>query len=59
MLDIGSFANQKVTILNILKYIKAWEWYDRQVKLSQATIYIKKNKLVARRGAATYMLDRI
>jgi hypothetical protein len=46
VLHIGSSANQKVTILNILEYIGAWEWYDRQVELSQTTIRTKKNKPV-------------
>jgi hypothetical protein len=35
----------------------AWEWYDRQVELSQATIRTKKNKPVGRRGAAIHVLD--
>jgi hypothetical protein len=29
VLDIGLSANQKVTILNMLEYMGAWEWYDR------------------------------
>jgi hypothetical protein len=42
----------------VQEYMGAWEWYDRQVELSQATIR-NKNKLVDRRGAAIYVLDRM
>jgi hypothetical protein len=35
----------------VQEYMGAWEWYDRQVELSQATTR-NKNKLVDRRGAA-------
>jgi hypothetical protein len=59
VLHIGSSANQKVTILNILEYIGAWEWYDRQVELSQTTIRTKKNKPVGHRGASIYVLDNM
>jgi hypothetical protein len=42
----------------VQEYMGAWEWYDRQVELSQATIR-NKNKLVDRRGAAIHVLDRM
>lgn len=57
VLEAGWFQNQKITILNMLEYIGAWEWYDAQVKLTQSTIRTKKNKPVDRRGAAIHVLD--
>lgn len=57
VLEAGWFQNQKITILNILEYIGAQEWYNAQVKLTQATIYTKKNKPVDRRGVAIYVLN--
>jgi hypothetical protein len=57
VLEMGSSQNQKVTILNMLEYIGAWEWYNEQVEHSQATVRTKKNKLVDRRGAATHVLN--
>jgi hypothetical protein len=42
----------------VQEYMGAWEWYDRQVELSQATTR-NKNKLVDRRGAAIHVLDRM
>jgi hypothetical protein len=59
VLEAGSSANRKVTILNMLEYIGAWEWYDGQVKLSQATVRTKKNKPVNRRGAAIHVLNKM
>lgn len=52
MLEAGESGKQKVTIFNMLEYIGAWEWYDRQVKLSQATVLTKKKKPAGLKGAA-------
>lgn len=57
ILEMGSTQNQKVTILNMIEYIGAWEWYDRQVNLAKATIRTKKGKLVDHKGAATHVLN--
>ena len=57
VLEAGDSENQKVTIFNILEYMGAWEWYNGQVKLSQATVRIKKNKPVDRRGAAIHIIN--
>ncbi|EXJ56205.1 uncharacterized protein A1O5_12661 [Cladophialophora psammophila CBS 110553] len=57
ILEIGSTQNQKVTILNMIEYIGAWEWYDRQVEFAMTTIRTKKKKLVDRKGAATHVLN--
>ena len=46
VLERGSSKNNKVTILNMLEYMGVWEWYNNQIKLVQATICTKKNKLV-------------
>jgi hypothetical protein len=59
VLEAGESQIRKVTIFNMLEYMGAWEWYDRQVKLSQATVRTKKNKLVDRKGAATHVLNRM
>ena len=59
VLEAGESGKQKVTIFNILEYIGAWEWYDRQVKSSQATVLTKKKKLVDRKGAATQVLNQM
>ena len=61
ILEAGSVENQKVTILNMLEYIGAWEWYDSQVRLVQASgkVLTKKGKPVDHKGAATYLLDKI
>jgi hypothetical protein len=59
VLEAGESENQKVTIFNMLEYMGAWEWYDRQVKLSQTTVRTKKNKPVDRKGAATHVLNRM
>jgi hypothetical protein len=55
----GESENQKVTIFNILDYLGAWEWYDRQVELSQTTVRTKNNKPVSRRGAAIHVLNEL
>jgi hypothetical protein len=59
VLEAGESEKQKVTIFNMLEYMGAWEWYDRQVKLSQATVRTKNNKLVNRRGAAIHVLNKM
>jgi hypothetical protein len=43
----------------MLDYIGAWEWYDRQVELSQTTVRTKNNKPVGRRGAAIHVLNEL
>jgi len=43
----------------MLEYMGAWEWYDRQVKLSEAKVRTKKIKPVDRRGAAIHVLNRM
>lgn len=59
VLERGSSENNKVTILNMLEYMGAWEWYNSQIKLAQATICTKKNKPVDRRGAAIHVLNQM
>lgn len=59
VLEAGEFENQRVTISNMLDYIGASEWYERQIRLSQATVRTKRNKLVDRRGAASHVLNRM
>ena len=61
ILEAGSVENQKVTILNMLEYMGAWEWYDSQVRLVQASgkVLTKKGKPVDHKGAATNLLDKI
>ena len=59
ILEMGSTQNKKITILNMIEYIGAWEWYDRQVDLATTMIRTKKNKLVDRKGAAIHVLNTI
>jgi hypothetical protein len=61
ILEAGSVENQKVTILNMLEYMGAWEWYDSQVYLVQASgkVLTKWGKPMDQKGAATYLLDKI
>jgi hypothetical protein len=61
ILEAGSVENQKVTILNMLEYIGAWEWYDSQVRLVQTSgkVLTKRGKPVDYKGVATYLLDKI
>jgi hypothetical protein len=42
-LKVGECENQKVTIFIILRYMWAWEWYNRQVKQLETIGYIKRN----------------
>jgi len=37
------------TILNMLEYMGAWEWYDRQVKLTQTKHEAERKKPLARK----------
>lgn len=59
VLEMGVSRTRKTTILNLLEYMGAWEWYDRQVKLSQGTLRTKKKKPVDRRGASTHVLNEL
>ena len=59
VLEMGVSRTRKTTILNLLEYMGAWEWYDRQVKLSEGTIRTKRNALVNRRGAAIHVLNEL
>lgn len=59
VLEMGSSRQNQVTIFNMLEYMGAWEWYDGQVKIAQASVFTKKGKPVERRGAATQVLDSI
>lgn len=59
VLERGSSENNKVTILNMLEYMGAWEWYNSQIKLVQATICTKKNKPVNCQGAAIHVLNQM
>ena len=56
---MGSSDNQRVTILTMLEYMGAWEWYNKQIELSLTTIRTKKNKPVGRRGAAIHVLNEM
>jgi len=57
VLEMGSTQNQRVTILNMIEYVGAWEWYDKQIRLAKATVRTKKNKPVDHKGAATHVLN--
>ncbi|KAK5042845.1 hypothetical protein LTR84_012800 [Exophiala bonariae] len=57
VLEMGSSENQRVTILNMLEYMGAWD--DNQIERSLTTILTKKNKPVGRRGAAIHVLNEM
>ena len=61
ILERGSVEGQKITILNMLEYMGAWEWYDSQVRSLQESgrIFTKKGKPVGRKGAATHVLNEM
>ncbi|OAP53878.1 hypothetical protein AYL99_11900 [Fonsecaea erecta] len=59
ILRMGSTQHQKTTIFNMIEYIGAWEWYDRQVALAKTWVRSKRNKPVGRKGAAKHVLDRL
>jgi hypothetical protein len=59
VLEAGESEQQKVTIFNMLEYMGAWEWYNRQVKWLQDTVRTKKKKPVKHKGAATYVLNQM
>jgi hypothetical protein len=46
MLEAGESRSRKTTIFNLLEYMGAWEWFDRQVKLSETMVYTGNNTLV-------------
>ena len=53
ILEAGSAEGQKVTILRMLEYMGAWEWYDAQIR------QVQEKKSMSRKGAATDVLDEI
>lgn len=59
MLEAGESRNCKTTVFKMLEYMGAWEWYDRQVELSQSSVRTGRNKLVSRRSAASYALNKL
>lgn len=59
LLEMGCSRQRHVTILNMLEYMGAWEWYDGQVRLAQRTISTKKGQPVDRRGAAIHVLNEM
>ncbi|KAL4869551.1 hypothetical protein BDV12DRAFT_196177 [Aspergillus spectabilis] len=56
---MGTSRQRQVTILNMLEYMGAWEWYDAQVRLAQRKISTRKGRQVDRRGAAIHVLDEM
>ncbi|KAL4864639.1 hypothetical protein BDV12DRAFT_200881 [Aspergillus spectabilis] len=59
VLEMGASQQSQVTILNMLEYMGAWEWYNGQVQLAQTMISTRKGRPVDRRSAAIYVLDGI
>ncbi|KAF7166574.1 hypothetical protein CNMCM6106_002349 [Aspergillus hiratsukae] len=59
ILDMGSSQQNKVTVLNMLMYIGAWEWFDRQVNYVQGNVRTKKNKLIGEKKAKTHVLNKM
>jgi hypothetical protein len=59
VLEAGESRTHRTTIFNMLEYMGAREWYDRQIKLAQGGVYTRGNRLVEPKGAATHVLDKI
>ncbi|RHZ45973.1 uncharacterized protein CDV56_104172 [Aspergillus thermomutatus] len=59
VLETGSSNTKRATIFNMLEYMGASEWYDGQIELAEGTILTTKGQPVGRRGAATYVLNRM
>ncbi|KAL4985854.1 hypothetical protein BDW68DRAFT_179306 [Aspergillus falconensis] len=57
ILDQGWTENRRITIFNMLEFMGAWEWYDKQVKYIQQTFHVKRGKPVSERGAAARVLS--
>ncbi|KAA8641576.1 hypothetical protein EYZ11_010166 [Aspergillus tanneri] len=55
----GYSHRSRVTILNMLEYMGAWEWYDAQVRSMQNAQATAQGQPAGRRGAAIKVLDRI
>ncbi|QKX61623.1 uncharacterized protein TRUGW13939_08775 [Talaromyces rugulosus] len=49
ILDMGSSTGIRTTVLNMVEYMGAWEWFDEQCKHAEATVCTKKGKLVERK----------
>ena len=49
VLQGGLAANRRCTILNMLEYMGASRWYDRQIALAQQMVCTKENKFSVRR----------
>ena len=49
--------SRRSTIFNMLEYMGAWEWYDRQIKLTMAKHEAEKKKELAPKTAASYVLS--
>jgi hypothetical protein len=56
---MGVSQQDKVTILNMLEYMGAWQWYNSQVEHAKGITQTKKKKQVGRQGAAITVINRI
>lgn len=56
ILQAGESRTRRSTIFNMLEYMGAWEWYDRQIKLTQAKYEAEKKMSLHRKTAASYVL---
>jgi hypothetical protein len=56
ILEAGEARSRRSTIFNMLEYMGAWEWYDRQIKLTIAKHEAEKQKELAPETAASYVL---
>jgi hypothetical protein len=59
VLEAGESRTRRATIFNMLGYMGAWEWYDRQVKLVEGVVYTRRNGPVDHRGAAIHVMNKI
>lgn len=57
ILQAGESRTRRSTIFNMLEYMGAWEWYNRQIKLTQAKYEAEKKKPLHPKTAASYVLS--
>ena len=56
ILEAGEARSRRSTIFDMLEYMGAWEWYDRQIKLTITKHEAEKQKELAPKTAASYVV---
>jgi hypothetical protein len=59
LLAAGEARKSRNTAWNMLEYMGAWAWYDRQIELAKTKVHTRRKKLVSHRGAAMHVLNKL